>query len=158
MNKICNKCAKEKPIELFRKQKGSSTGYAKTCKKCHSDYMVSYYNNNPDKKAEKVRLNSYYKPNWNRHNISEEQYQQLLAKYSGKCHSCRERDASNIDHDHSCCSGVFSCGFCVRGILCNQCNTALGLLKDDSVMVSALLSYINSQAMPYGAIGSAGNC
>jgi Recombination endonuclease VII len=29
----------------------------------------------------------------------------------------------NVDHDHACCSGKRSCGWCVRGILCHSCNT-----------------------------------
>src|SRR5690625_6229484 len=36
-----------------------------------------------------------------------------------------------VDHDHSCCPGTKSCGRCVRGILCDRCNTAIGTLGED---------------------------
>jgi hypothetical protein len=31
-----------------------------------------------------------------------------------------------IDHDHTCCPGERSCGKCIRGVLCMQCNTNIG--------------------------------
>lgn len=143
MNKTCSKCGEEKALELFRKQKLNKSGYAADCKACHSKYMTAYYANNPEKNAEKVRMNTYYKPNWHRHKITEEKYKELLAIHSGLCHACKESIATNIDHDHECCSGNFSCGKCVRGVLCHHCNTALGLLKDSQQNIKGLLSYIS---------------
>ncbi len=35
------------------------------------------------------------------------------------------RGGLQIDHDHQCCDGYFSCGKCVRGALCHKHNTAL---------------------------------
>jgi hypothetical protein len=37
----------------------------------------------------------------------------------------------HIDHDHSCCRGKKSCGTCVRGLACGDCNTGVGLFGDD---------------------------
>jgi len=63
MTEICNKCNLEKDLELFSKSAKYKNGRRNTCKQCHSDYMVSYYKNNPDKVKEKIRMNTYYRPN-----------------------------------------------------------------------------------------------
>jgi Recombination endonuclease VII len=47
-----------------------------------------------------------------------------------------------VDHDHNCCPGQRSCGLCVRGLLCTQCNCAAGLLGDDSERAMALARYV----------------
>ena len=140
--KTCNRCGVEKELDMFIKGKGYKDGRKGTCKRCQTDYMIAYYKNNPDKKAEKVRMNTYYKPNWKRHNITKDKYEELVAKYNGKCHSCKVNDGNRIDHDHNCCSGNFSCGNCIRGVLCHNCNTALGLLKDDKEKIENLIKYI----------------
>lgn len=144
MLKLCVRCNEEKDLELFTKGKNYKDGRRGTCKKCHTEYMTNYYNTNPDKKAEKIRKNSIYQGNWHKHHISKDKYDELVSLYDGNCHSCKERPAMNIDHDHSCCSTRFSCGKCIRGVLCSQCNTSLGLLLDNKVYILRLLEYINS--------------
>ena len=141
--KKCVKCGEEKDLDLFAKGKGYKDGRRGTCKKCHTAYVTNYYNSNPDKKDAKNKMNTFYKPNYISHNITKEEYDEMLKLHNGKCHSCKDRDAVSIDHDHTCCkSGRGSCGKCVRGILCNQCNTALGLLQDSKQKITSLLEYI----------------
>lgn len=50
----------------------------------------------------------------------------------------------HIDHDHSCCPGKGSCGKCVRGILCRNCNVGLGFLKDSIPRLEDAISYLSS--------------
>lgn len=63
------------------------------------------------------------------------EYDQLLEHQDGRCYICHRRPVSKrlaVDHDHSCCPGPTSCGKCVRGLLCRNCNRdVLGHLKDD---------------------------
>lgn len=104
--------------------------------------MTNYYKTNIDKKILKNKLNSGKDFNWKRHHLSKEQFDKMVDKYDGRCYTCKINDARNIDHDHSCCPGNRSCGKCIRGILCNQCNTALGLVKDSKEILQNLIKYL----------------
>ena len=53
------------------------------------------------------------------------------------CEVCLGKNRIVYDHAHS--SGVF------RGWLCNACNVALGLLRDDPVRIRKLAEYIEKK-------------
>lgn len=85
-----------------------------------------------------------------RFSISLETLISLLAP--GVCASpgCERSQRLSIDHDHSCCpAGKFpgrkvSCGECVRGTLCSNCNAALGLLGEDKSRMEGLVTYLEN--------------
>lgn len=82
-----------------------------------------------------------------RHGISTEQYEAMLAEQDGVCLICKKPPLGrrlHIDHDHSCCPGTWSCGKCVRGLLCNKCNQGLGSFKDDPELLQAAIAYLQS--------------
>jgi hypothetical protein len=124
----------------------------------YSGYIT--HGKNKEKPCEKCRLaaNKYrrekrkldneklgYDPRrFKRHHITKEIYDNLLNKYDGKCWICKDVKAVHIDHDHSCCNNdSFSCGKCIRGVLCSNCNTAIGLLKDNVSLIKETIKYLN---------------
>lgn len=49
-----------------------------------------------------------------------------------------------VDHDHACCPlARYSCGKCVRGLICGRCNMAAGQLGDDPDRARSLASYLD---------------
>lgn len=79
------------------------------------------------------------------YNITHAQYDQLWAAQGGVCAACgaavteldpRTKTVKYLDVDHDHATGR------VRGLLCNPCNIALGLLKDDPARCRALAQYI----------------
>lgn len=79
--------------------------------------------------------------------ITEEQYLQMLVDQNQRCSICKTEFDGNrsphIDHDHSCCpEEKTSCGKCVRGILCFQCNAGLGKFNDDPALLEAAIVYL----------------
>lgn len=65
--------------------------------------------------------------------ITIEQWNDMLVEQSGRCYLCSEPLTPDItiDHDHQCCARRGSCGRCIRGLACRQCNQGLGQFKDD---------------------------
>lgn len=86
-----------------------------------------------------------------RHGLSWKQYDALVAAANGKCQICGKPDGDgknrlHVDHDHRCCSGSASCGKCVRGLLCGNCNRALGMMHDDVDRLLHAAIYLESRA------------
>ena len=51
---------------------------------------------------------------------------------------------AHIDHDHGCCPGGRSCGRCIRGLLCNRCNTALRNFRDNAQILRKAADYVSA--------------
>lgn len=83
------------------------------------------------------------------YNLTPEQYKALVAScYKNKqgdplCMICVKFKATQVDHDHKCCNGPYSCGKCVRGLLCGRCNNILGRMRDDVQTFRNAIQYLN---------------
>lgn len=75
-----------------------------------------------------------------RYGVSLEQYAAMLKSQNGRCKICRTNTLSvrfkrfSIDHCHD--TGK------VRGLLCNNCNAALGLFKHDPARLLDAVTYL----------------
>jgi hypothetical protein len=78
--------------------------------------------------------------------ITGEQYAAILKAQGGVCYICHRKPQAKrlaCDHDHRCCPGPVSCGRCVRGLLCRNCNRdVLGHLKDDPAALLRAVEYL----------------
>ncbi len=99
------------------------------------------------------RLNALWRDNWRssaacreRHagtrrktiyGLSAEHHRRLVEQQNGVCAICKRpsRRALCVDHCHATRQ--------VRGLLCDKCNTALGLLGDDVRRLLAAVAYLN---------------
>ena len=87
-----------------------------------------------------------------RYGLTQEAYDELLAQQGGVCAICGSSDPKthhgrwHIDHDHSCCSNKDqrTCGKCVRGLLCGQCNLGIGHFEDDVERLEAAIRYLRN--------------
>jgi hypothetical protein len=91
------------------------------------------------------------KSNIRKMGIQPEAFDAMLAAQGGTCAvtGCDKSANENgrrlhIDHDHDCCPGRWSCGECVRGLLCDRHNLILGLIDDDIDGLLALVDYLTA--------------
>ena len=69
--------------------------------------------------------------------LTEDGYNEMIISQNNSCLICKssfEDKKINIDHCHQTNK--------VRGLLCSQCNMAIGLLKDCSKIVYAMYKYL----------------
>lgn len=79
--------------------------------------------------------------------ITVDQYDAMLAEQGGVCAICagasKDGPSLHVDHDHACCPGrKKSCGQCLRGLLCEDCNRVLGMFRDDSKRFQSAITYL----------------
>lgn len=94
-----------------------------------------------------AKHNSNHRQRWYHYGLTPEIGQAMYESQGRACAICGTAfDLSDlhIDHDHACCKRG-SCGQCVRGLLCQPCNIALGYMRDDPARLLAGVEYLRSQ-------------
>lgn len=171
MKKKCTKCNITKSHDQFHKDKNGLHGVYYCCKKCKNfEQRIRKANtNNPvlisEKKCSKCtelkKSEDFHKDRSNpdglqylciecnyflhiekKYNLPKCDYLNLLHKQEHKCAICTSTDFKNksinrfhVDHNHS--TGK------VRGLLCDNCNRALGFFKDNENNLKRALEYLN---------------
>lgn len=134
--KRCRVCQEEKQLTLFRRGQ-------RQCRSCENKKNLSRYHNKY-KTSTAHRKASYRYTLKTVYGLTEDDYQKRYAQQNGSCSICLEHltnvfdevitKSQAIDHCHK--TGI------IRGLLCRQCNTALGMLKDDIESARRLVKYL----------------
>lgn len=166
--KICTKCLQEKPMTAYSKDSRNSDGFKCMCKECINEYKRSWERSNPEIKAKaKARCIEWNKKNRKKSRENSKKYRienkkrnrnkELMKKYgidlmdydslysyqNGKCAICQKScpsrgpDCLFVDHEHV---GNME----VRGLLCRNCNTGIGMLKDDIQNLKNAIKYLEN--------------
>lgn len=165
IGRTCTRCGIWKPAAEFfedkrRKYVGGTNGMFSRCKSCTSSRNKERRAANPERFREWERRSSAatFEVNGPKkrirnlphrlriHGLTETEFWAMMAAQDNRCAICQRqvmparegkgnRDCACIDHDHE--TGK------VRGILCNSCNTALGLLKDKTDVLLRAVEYLS---------------
>jgi hypothetical protein len=125
--KYCRICGESKnTTEFYRKN-------ARVCKLCANKESIQWQKDNPEK-VKRIKRGVKLKE---KYNLSIIEYEELLNKQGGSCAICNSlpiRRNLDIDHDHI--TGK------IRGILCESCNKAIGMFKDDIELLNKAINYL----------------
>lgn len=144
--KVCSDCGLHKPLTEFYKRTLSPDGLGYKCKPCDLKTSQLYVANN----KEKVRLRRREYRNANKERISIkknrakcslEEFSKLFIEQKGRCKICNTHQDElkrriAIDHCHE--TGK------IRGLLCDRCNRAIGLLKDSIELLNNAANYLSN--------------
>lgn len=136
----CRECLTSQPIDNYGTYIGISgnTVRRKMCRGCRNTQQAKLYATNPGVRVRMknvARARSLKKA----YNISAADYDAMFAAQEGKCRICRTKAARHLDVDHCHTTGR------VRGLLCWNCNIAIGHFKDSPVLLQRAIDYLTTE-------------
>jgi len=145
--KVCRDCRLEKPLDAFPLQKGGRLGRHPLCKPCRAAQERRRYERDREQILERRRGNPVIlkRARWRalerKYGLSQHEYEALYVTQRGCCTICGLRPRRLVvDHDHV--TGH------VRGLLCSNCNFAVGELEDDPDRCVAAAAYLARTSTP----------
>ncbi|MET9902112.1 endonuclease VII domain-containing protein [Streptomyces sp. NPDC006446] len=118
-HKLCRTCGDVKPHSEWHRNSSASDGLSTRCKACRAI------------RAREDHLKRHY-------GLTEAQRDAMVASQKGLCVICLKAPAIHVDHCHKTGS--------VRGVLCFNCNSAIGKLGDDPDAVRRAAAYLEGNA------------
>jgi hypothetical protein len=132
MLKTCKVCGVEKNISDFYPRR-------KDCKNCKNAAARQWRKDNPEN-TERHLARMRERTKERRYGITQEQFDQMLVDQNNKCKICGGNFKSSkdihIDHCHNTNK--------IRGLLCNNCNMALGQFMDNTDIMDNAIKYLTN--------------
>lgn len=134
--KTCSQCGEYKSLDEFNRDSRKLDGRRAECTLCNRLRMKKRILDKPT--AKRLGLKRHY-------NLSIEEFELKYNNQRGQCAICTKpvlfsgtvhnrSQIACVDHDHTTSQ--------VRGLLCNNCNRALGLFQDSPKVIEAALAYL----------------
>lgn len=142
--KKCSRCQEVKSLEDFHNASNTKDGKTSRCKACNVEYQREWAIKNPERakarwKKYAAEARSAGKDRARKHRLATMEYLELVSR--ANCEICGRsftEAISHIDHNHE--TGQ------VRGLLCTNCNTGIGNLRDDPILLQKAIDYLAKYA------------
>ena len=155
--KRCSKCKRNLSLALFCKDKGSKDGLCPQCRECRAIFKKKWDKSEKGKLIKKAHDKKYHESKRGQityknsrlkriYNITLEQYDQMFEQQNGVCAVCKNPEIAKnqhsllrlaVDHDHE--TGK------VRGLLCQKCNQAIGLMSENIKILKEAVDYLEKK-------------
>lgn len=140
-NRVCKKCNLEKSIDQFGTRTVNKDGLNYNCRSCMALYRTNHYFNNEEYRLKRIKDATKFNRK-RKYGICDEDFQHLLRAQDNRCAIC----CTYLDNSKfSLCGQLDHCHITqkIRKILCGQCNTALGLFKDNKDILIQAVNYLS---------------
>lgn len=125
--KKCHRCQQVLSIDEFAKNRAKKDGLQERCNSCRKTHYKQ--NGKPG-----------HKHNWlmKKYNVSLDWYNETVIKQKNLCLICNQEQSGGkglaVDHCHK--TGK------VRGLLCDKCNTSIGLMRESVDILKSAIKYL----------------
>ncbi len=138
--RVCKTCSEEKSFDDFPKNRMYKDGIRPHCIECRRKYEVNSFHKHKHKRPYDY-LSDKDRKLQRSFGISYSEYLTMLEAQDGKCAICGttdtgKRKAFAVDHCHN--TGK------IRGLLCSNCNTGIGNLRDDIELLERAIEYLRN--------------
>jgi hypothetical protein len=145
---FCTNCINRGNKAPEKRNKGSllNNDVERVCSKCKDVFEINVFIKSGHKNRciecqKQQKFKDYLKRNYN---LTVSEYEDLS---KNGCMICGKDEKQNnkklsVDHDHECCDGRTSCGKCIRGVLCDLCNRAVGFFKNNPELGLKMYRYL----------------
>ncbi len=149
----CSRCEEMLPRIAFSRRTAAADGLHPWCKPCGNAYKRERLSDPTRAAAHREwrrQHDGYDRTKRARYLYGDVDLDAMLASQNSRCAVCQTTEPGgrwgtwHVDHDHACCPTMKSCGRCVRGLLCANCNTALGKFGDDTEVIARALAYLKA--------------
>lgn len=129
----CNVCKKFLPVDQFHKDRSRKDGHTSYCKPCKLIKNKEWGEANPKSYKESQRRSNRKRI----YGLSDEDYSNMLIFQNNSCAICKTDIGweAAVDHCHETNK--------VRGLLCRNCNSGIGFLKDDINILENAIKYLS---------------
>jgi hypothetical protein len=135
--KKCKTCNQKTPISAI------VNGACLLCINAYNTYIKPVEEKRKAKEAQK------HKQRLKKYGLTDESFKELMINQQGRCAICKKiKHRLVIDHCHKCGK--------TRKLLCNSCNTGLGLLGDSAKIIRRALQYVRDHRKVCDTSGTKG--